>query len=143
MGMMLPQDAFDQIMRAMLRRCEEAPLVGMCVDSYGYRIDWRQSIFAGNGFKLMPKDIAQYPSIDVVISGRTIAVPPESYIVCFDDPQEGHICVAMLQAGDMTMLGDAFLGGLMTVYDHDNMNIRFAKARGCPGPATAAMPVVV
>jgi hypothetical protein len=134
--MALPQAAFDYVVKAMLARCKETPLVGLCVDPNGYDIPFDKSIFAGNAYKLTPQDIAQYPSIDIVMTQSTVTVPSDSYVVCLDDPDEGHVCIAWLQAGDMTMLGDGFLGGLMTVYDQDNMNIRFANMKDCPGPQT-------
>ncbi|TNV79382.1 hypothetical protein FGO68_gene14782 [Halteria grandinella] len=101
--MLIPQNVFPNVMKALLRNVSAKKSV------YGY-------------YTTYDCDPSQYDTLYLQMGSHWFGIPPQAFIYTFSDTNECVIGFKSMQ-GDIWLIGDVFLRSYYSVWDHDNDSI--------------------
>jgi hypothetical protein len=128
--LLVPNSIFTGIQQTLASFCNKRKLVGICNVKQG------ASLFDGKCFKMASKDVSAYPPLVLYYGSATMILKPEQYLL----PSQGDLntrCLGIQNSGHggILIIGDTTMEGYYTVFDVDNMQLKWATVnkQNCRG----------
>ena len=124
----LPTGAYKALEATLQAQCATNNLVGLC------GIAGRKNLFGGYCFQMTAAERAAFPDIEVVYRGGGTSQILSKYWITDDYCGAGYYGLAIDQGpvDGGTILGEAYLKGIVSVTDRANVRLGFAPVTVCP-----------